>query len=47
MTALALRKHAGASSGVNGTPTFFINGVRHNGGWALEPLLDGVREALD
>jgi protein-disulfide isomerase len=28
-------------SGVNGTPTFFINGVRHDAG------LDGLRDALD
>jgi protein-disulfide isomerase len=37
---------SGVRSGVNGTPTFFINGVRHNGGWDLESLLEGMREAL-
>ncbi|MFL5961479.1 MAG: DsbA family protein [Gaiellaceae bacterium] len=37
---------SGVRSGVNGTPTFFINGVRHNGGWELESLLEGVRETL-
>jgi protein-disulfide isomerase len=37
---------SGVRSGVNGTPTFFINGVRHNGGWSLESLLAGVRAAL-
>jgi len=37
---------SGVRSGVNGTPTFFINGVRHNGGWDLESLLDGIRSAL-
>jgi protein-disulfide isomerase len=37
---------SGVRSGVNGTPTFFINGVRHNGGWNLESLLEGVRETL-
>jgi protein-disulfide isomerase len=31
---------------VNGTPTFFINGVRHNGGWDTESLLRGIRAAL-
>jgi protein-disulfide isomerase len=31
---------------VNGTPTFFINGVRHNGGWNLESLLEGIRSAI-
>jgi protein-disulfide isomerase len=36
----------GVRSGVNGTPTFFINGVRHNGGWDLESLLDGIRATL-
>jgi protein-disulfide isomerase len=29
----------GVSSGVNGTPTFFVNGVRHNGRYDLETLL--------
>ncbi|HEV7640569.1 MAG TPA: DsbA family protein [Gaiellaceae bacterium] len=37
----------GVRSGVNGTPTFFINGVRHNGSWDLESLLDGIRSTLD
>jgi protein-disulfide isomerase len=37
---------SGVRSGVNGTPTFFINGVRHNGSWDLESLLEGVRETL-
>jgi protein-disulfide isomerase len=31
---------------VNGTPTFFINGVRHNGAWTLDSLLEGIRAAL-
>lgn len=30
---------SGVKSGVNGTPTFFINGVRYDGRWDLEPLL--------
>jgi protein-disulfide isomerase len=37
---------SGIRSGVNGTPTFFINGMRHNGGWNLESLLDGIRAAI-
>ena len=36
---------SGVRSGVNGTPTFFINGVRHNGGWDLQSLLEALREA--
>lgn len=28
----------GVKSGVNGTPTFFINGVRYDGRWDEEPL---------
>lgn len=30
---------SGVKSGVNGTPTFYINGVRYDGRWDLEPLL--------
>jgi protein-disulfide isomerase len=33
----------GVRSGVNGTPTFFINGVRHNGGYDLKSLLGALR----
>lgn len=29
---------SGVRSGVNGTPTFFINGERHDGPWDLESL---------
>jgi protein-disulfide isomerase len=36
---------SGIRSGVNGTPTFFVNGVRHNGGWDLESLLEALRTA--
>jgi protein-disulfide isomerase len=35
----------GVRSGVNGTPTFFINGIRHDGGYALPELLDAVDQA--
>jgi protein-disulfide isomerase len=33
---------SGVRSGVNGTPTFFINGVRHNGGYTIEELKEGL-----
>jgi protein-disulfide isomerase len=33
---------SGVRSGVNGTPTFFINGVRHNGGYTIESLKEGL-----
>jgi protein-disulfide isomerase len=36
---------SGVRSGVNGTPTFFINGVRHNGGWDFESLWAALQEA--
>jgi protein-disulfide isomerase len=36
----------GARSGVNGTPTFFINGVRHDGSWDEAPLVDALQRAL-
>ncbi len=34
----------GARSGVNGTPTFFANGVRVDGGWDYDALLLALRE---
>jgi protein-disulfide isomerase len=36
---------SGIRSGVNGTPTFFINNVRHNGGYDLPSLLEAVRSS--
>lgn len=33
----------GVRSGVNGTPTFFINGVRWNGSYTAEALLAGIQ----
>jgi protein-disulfide isomerase len=33
---------SGIRSGVNGTPTFFVNGVRHNGGYDTESLLEAL-----
>jgi protein-disulfide isomerase len=37
---------SGVRSGVNGTPTFFVNGIRHNGGYDPEALLDAIGTAL-
>ena len=37
---------SGVRSGVNGTPTFFINGKRHNGGYSIEELRVGIASAL-
>ena len=36
---------SGVRSGVNGTPTFFINGHRHDGSFDLETLLAAIAEA--
>lgn len=36
---------SGVRSGVNGTPSFFINGVRHDGPWDFANLLTAVQEA--
>jgi protein-disulfide isomerase len=36
----------GVRSGVNGTPTFFINGQRHDADFELETLMEAVNEAL-
>lgn len=35
---------SGARSGVNGTPTFFINGERYEGSWEPEVLLSVLQE---
>jgi protein-disulfide isomerase len=37
---------SGARSGVNGTPTFYINGVRHDGSYDVDTLLAALRDAL-
>jgi protein-disulfide isomerase len=37
---------SGVRSGVNGTPTFFINGRRHDGAWDLESLAEAVILAM-
>jgi len=36
---------SGVSSGVNGTPTFFINGTRHDGSYDAETLLAALERA--
>jgi len=36
---------SGARSGVNGTPTFFINGLRHDGSWDLATLTAAIESA--
>jgi protein-disulfide isomerase len=36
---------SGVRSGVNGTPTFFINGLRHDGDWDLPSFVLALREA--
>jgi protein-disulfide isomerase len=36
---------SGARSGVNGTPTFFINGQRHTGSYELPSLLAAIQSA--
>ena len=36
---------SGVRSGVNGTPTFFINGVRHDGPWDEPALLEAIQSA--
>jgi protein-disulfide isomerase len=38
---------SGVRSGVNGTPTFFINGVRHDGSYDLETLLAAIEDAMN
>jgi protein-disulfide isomerase len=36
----------GVRSGVNGTPTFFINGQRHDGSFDFETLVSAIRQAM-
>jgi protein-disulfide isomerase len=36
---------SGVLSGVNGTPTFFVNGARHDGAWEVEPLVAALEAA--
>jgi protein-disulfide isomerase len=37
---------SGLASGVTGTPSFFINGVRHDGGWDELSLSHAIEAAL-
>jgi protein-disulfide isomerase len=36
----------GIRSGVNGTPTFFVNGVRHDGDWDAASLVAALERAI-
>jgi protein-disulfide isomerase len=36
----------GVRSGVNGTPTFFINGVRLDAGYEYEALVEAIELAM-
>jgi protein-disulfide isomerase len=36
---------SGVRSGVNGTPTFFVNGIRHDGPWDADTLSDALLAA--
>ena len=38
---------SGVRSGVNGTPTFFINNVRYDGSWQFEELLNALESASE
>jgi protein-disulfide isomerase len=38
---------SGARSGVNGTPTFFVNGARHDDDYAFDTLLAAIERAAD
>jgi protein-disulfide isomerase len=37
---------SGARAGVNGTPTFFINGVRYDGAYEVDQMLAALTETL-
>jgi len=37
---------SGVRSGVNGTPTFFINSQRHGGDFELETLLQAIQKMI-
>jgi len=38
--------HSGVRSGVNGTPTFFIEGRRFDGSWDENNLVHALKTAL-
>jgi protein-disulfide isomerase len=35
---------SGVRSGVNGTPTLYVNGVRHDGSWDFAGLLTALQQ---
>lgn len=37
---------SGVRSGVNGTPTFYINEIRYDGSWDLETLSKALRSVI-
>jgi protein-disulfide isomerase len=37
---------SGILSDLNGTPTFYINGIRYNGSWDLETLLEALTSVI-
>jgi protein-disulfide isomerase len=37
---------SGIRSGVNGTPTFFINGVRHEGSFDFETMFEAIQARM-
>ncbi len=37
---------SGVRSGVNGTPTFFINGVRYDGDYDADSIVKALKEAI-
>jgi protein-disulfide isomerase len=38
---------SGVRSGVNGTPTFYIDNIRYNGSWDLETLLKTLNSTIE
>jgi protein-disulfide isomerase len=38
---------SGIRSGVNGTPTFYINGIRYDYSWDEKPLLTAIEQILE
>jgi protein-disulfide isomerase len=38
---------SGVHSGVNGTPTFFINGQRYDGSWEFDSLITALNKATE
>jgi protein-disulfide isomerase len=37
---------SGVRSGVNGTPSFFINGMRYDGSFDFDPLLNAIEQVI-